>query len=586
MKKALLLLLALFPSLMFAQYIGSGYYRVSNLSSGRDIWVVDCTGGIYGTSADAHAIQLKKDKEGALSSPMTIIYIDDLGNGLFNLSTQGTGIYQILNYYVSINVKDATRGIMTVEATKAGLNFSLGDEGKDYGFGYTQLTIYGKSTNNRWVATPVSSNSDNYFGVKPVFQTGGKYYAPFYADFAFKFASSGMKAYTVSEIDNDISAAVIKEITSDIIPARTPVLIECSSADVSNNRLDIIKSTVSPIGGNKLAGNFFNYDEMEDYAACPGSITKFDAKTMRVFNINKEGKLTLSTDESSLYQDQFGDWPNVRFLQPNSAYLPVLSDTPSELHVITAEEYKEYKDKIEAERAKEENQVAYKRLNEELTNLKQQYQVVANKITTECADVAQLYKAQLDDIQSKITTTQHELEQKYEAIELNTNSELPQANEISQALMAMLRSAQDAQQQFNTNQEVYSRLCEKISQVEMALNKTEETILTECPLVANRYVAKLKELSEMLASRKEELIKLYEATALKAESNIMVEDIMEMIEKTLSEAKIAQDIAAGVDITLDNNGKTATYTLQGVEVTGKKLPKGLYIKNGKKLLIQ
>lgn len=583
----------MFPSLLFAQYTGSGYYRVSNYSSGRDIWIVDCTGGIVGTSADSHAIQLKNDKEGALSSPKTIIYIDDLGNGYFNLSSQGTGIYQILSYYVSIGIKDSSRGIMTVEASKGGLNFSLGDEGKDYGFGYTSLTIYGKSTNNRWVATPVSSNSDNYFGVKPTIQSNGKFYAPFYADFAFKFASSGMKAYTISDIDNSISAAIIKEVTTDIIPARTPVLIECSSSDISNNRLDILKSNASPISGNKLSGNFFNYDEMEDYKSCPGSITEFNSESMRVFNINENGNLVLSTDAKTLYKDQFGDWSDVNFLQPNTSYLPVASDTPEELRIITAEEYEEYKAQVNAEKAKEANQIAYQRLSAELADLKQVYQTTINKLASECADVAQKYQSSLDEILSIIEASQQDIDKKYQAILLNAESTLTEAKNIKQALMDVLTSAQNAQKEYEAeqeaihqqriaaNQEAYDRLSEKFAKAEQTLEKAAETIQTQCPLVAADFASKLQELRVILASRRAELKKQYESISLNEESDVQIEDILELIEKTVEQARIDQE-SRGIHLVNEYPKQNLIYTIRGTRILDPKLPKGIYIINGKK----
>lgn len=810
MKKALLLLFLL-PTLLYAQYNGSGYYRISNYSSGRDIWVVDFTGGIIGTSADSHAIQLRNNKVEALSSPKSVIYIDDLGNKLFNISAQGTSVHDILGYWVSVNVKDQARGIMTVEATKGGLNFSLGDEGVDNGLGYTSLTIYGKSSNNRWVATPISSSTDNYFGVKPTIKSGNKYYAPFYADFAFKFASSGMKAYTVSAVDNAISAAVIKEITTDIIPARTPVLIECNSDDVSKNRLDIFKSANSPIAENKLAGNFFNYDEVKDYTQRPGAITAFDANTMRVFNVNEKGELILSTDQSLLYKDQFGRYANTRFLQPNSAYLPVSNDTPNELRIITAEEYKEYKDKIEGEKAKEENNAAYQRLSGELNDLKQVYQVTAKKITSECPNVASKYEAQLAEVQAMINASQEDLEQKNKAILLNAESTLSNSQEIKQALEVILVSAQKAQKEYEAeqeairqqqieandaayaklsdelnkvkeslletqdfiknqcplvassfdsklssiqesinriqtelkqkhlniqltaestidtatilaaiqdvrnqaieaqkkaieeqqeleskkqandeafarlgailqqlkdefsaaqtriaaecplvaetyqtsmeeinqkiagqeqwlremhaaialnaestletvplaqmiesivqqaiaaqkaaeeklqeeqaqkiaaNEEAYNRLNVKFAQVKSALEHASETIQKECPLAAENYMPKIKELSEVLASRMNEVAMLYEACALNADSDVMIEDILDMIEKTVEEAKIAQDKALGIELTNVDPKRSAIYNMQGVKVSGKKLSKGLYIVNGKKLMIK
>ena len=76
----------------------------------------------------------------------------------------------------------------------------------------------------------MKANDDNsFFGITPGITTGSKFYTSFYASFAFDFASAGMKAYVVDEIDYKHGIAIIKEV-SGIVPGGTPVIIECSSS--------------------------------------------------------------------------------------------------------------------------------------------------------------------------------------------------------------------------------------------------------------------------------------------------------------------------------------------------------------------
>ena len=223
-----------------------------------------------------------------------------------------------------------------VYATEAGMTIYLSDAGS-WGGDYHTLGTTGKGTTTRWIAEPIDANTDSYFGVKPTLTVGDKYYAPFYADFAFSFASAGMKAYTISVIDGGI--AVIKPIETEVIPASTPVIIECSSADKSNNRLNLLAGSYPAVANNKLAGVYFCNEFREK---SKDAITPFDNTLMRVLQVNAEGKLVFDTQTTNLHVNWWGD-DGKRYLNANQSYLPVPTGTPEEVTIMTETEYAEYK---------------------------------------------------------------------------------------------------------------------------------------------------------------------------------------------------------------------------------------------------
>ena len=105
--KKLLLSFAAASSVIFsagAQLDGDGYYRVQNHVTARYIYITDNKGkiDIPTTSVDALAIQLWKGDEKAASDPATVLHISkvDAGRYDYDVTAQGTGIYEIIGYYL------------------------------------------------------------------------------------------------------------------------------------------------------------------------------------------------------------------------------------------------------------------------------------------------------------------------------------------------------------------------------------------------------------------------------------------------------------------------------------------------------
>ena len=324
MKKSLLFgFLCLFAVVASAQ-IKDGFYRVHNLATDRYIYVLDNTGSINiaTASADMGALKLWKDKSKTLSDPATIVYAEYQYKGsygeMYDLRAQGTGVHDIIGYYVNI-FPYTTNGAINQYYVYAEGKYLTDPERSSRAFAYLGTT--GTGDYRIWIADPVDME-DNYFAVSPSIAVGGKYYAPFYASFAFSFPKSGLKAKYISKIDNGY--AVMSEVKTEIIPASMPVFIECNSNNLVDNKLQLLASKESFSGSNLLRGVYFNYDERQ---RSKDAQTAYDPKTMRVLGITSEGKLGFVTSST------------ISFLPANQCYLPVSEGTPAELTIIDESDY-------------------------------------------------------------------------------------------------------------------------------------------------------------------------------------------------------------------------------------------------------
>lgn len=341
MKRFVVFLLTVSSALLsYAQLNGDGFYRVKNYGTGYYIWVCDNTGSInyVATTADMGALQLWPELDNAISEPASVLYMKHIDGEKWDAQAQSTGVYKMIQHYLQIKKLGEAGGntLYQVYATESGMTVYLSDTGS-WGGDYHAIGTTGKGTATRWIAEPINANTDSYFGVKPTLAVGDKYYAPFYADFAFSFASAGMKAYTISVIDGGI--AVIKPIETEVIPASTPVIIECSSADKSDNRLNLLAGSYPAVTNNKLAGVFFCNEFREK---SKDAITPFAASSMRVLHVNAEGKLVFDTQTTNLHVNWWGD-DGKRYLNANQSYLQVPTGTPEEVTIMTESEYAEYK---------------------------------------------------------------------------------------------------------------------------------------------------------------------------------------------------------------------------------------------------
>lgn len=333
-----LLFVALTVSSTLAQVNGSGYYRVTSRGlfkkdNKTDWYACVNHNQVYINSSSLtnqliHSIQLVSGAYAANSDPAAVLYLSEPESKTsFNILAQGCNLRQMLSPQALV-LNNLGNGDYVINATKSGTTLSLKNQTKLYD-NHHYMCSTGRTSSQYcseyWGIYPVNSDSEyDWFGIQPTLKAGDKHYASFFAGFPFKCKSDGMKVYVVSASNDEHFD--LQEITG-IIPASTPVLIECSSDDPKMNLIDILEpGSGKTVSGNKLKGVYF----CNQYLAPPsfsGFITSFDANTMRVFNV-KDDKLVLSTDKEGLFVGTYTDkeaidYRGQLFIKANSGYLPV-----------------------------------------------------------------------------------------------------------------------------------------------------------------------------------------------------------------------------------------------------------------------
>lgn len=316
--KVFSLLISLFLSLTIsAELTNEGYYRVSNYMTKRYVYVRDNKGWInMSTSqADLGAIELWRGIENAISDPASVIYFKKAGTQ-WDIECQGTSVYGMIEHYV--NIRNNADGTCYIYGSASGMTQYLGDARQN---DTDQGVMSGSASGDyrKWYVTPID-NSDNFFGVAPTIQANGRYYAPFYAGFPFSVISKDVHVYYVSAVDNGI--AIVEEIKG-VVPASTPVIIECASNNPMDNRLQI-GGAASAISGNLLGGVYF-YNTTSQHK----NLTAYDKATMRIPGVTSDGKIGFVTG-------------NIDNLPANKSFLNVNSASPSELPMMTREEYDDF----------------------------------------------------------------------------------------------------------------------------------------------------------------------------------------------------------------------------------------------------
>lgn len=338
MKKRLFLLLLGCATMLGAQaqLNGAGYYRVKNVSTGRYMSLSDNhSRGVDFNSctADCGAMQTSKIMDNIYSDPGSIFYLDHISGVSYNVVGQGTSLHDIINYYIYIS---PVGSYYKIYQEQKGQRITLSDfddveENESY-----VATLGGKTT---WYITPLNT-TDNYIGVKPTISVGDKHYAAVFAGYPYTLGT-GMKAYYINKVIENEGVVIIKELTGTI-PANTPVLIECSSTDISKNQITPVLNSDAVPSDNLAIGVYFC---LGDRWSAHYNSTKFDPATMRVLSLNTYGNLAVSTSTQNLKTVMIeprgadGKHLTVTAIPANSWYLSVSSSAPSEMKMVTAEQY-------------------------------------------------------------------------------------------------------------------------------------------------------------------------------------------------------------------------------------------------------
>lgn len=338
MKKRLFLLLLGCATMLGAQaqLSGAGYYRVKNVSTGRYMSLSDDhSRGVDFNSctADCGAMQTSKIMDNIYSDPGSIFYLDHIDGVSYNVVGQGTSLHDIINYYIYISPVGSYYKIYQEQKGQRVTLSDFDDVEEDESY---VATTGGKTT---WYITPLNT-TDNYIGVKPTISVGDKHYAAVFAGYPYTLGT-GMKAYYINKVIENEGVVIIKELTGTI-PAKTPVLIECSSTDISKNQITPVLNSDAVPSDNLAMGVYFC---LGDRWSAHYNSTKFDPSTMRVLSLNTYGNLAVSTSTQNLKTVMIeprgadGKHLTVTAIPANSWYIPVSSSAPSELKLVTAEQY-------------------------------------------------------------------------------------------------------------------------------------------------------------------------------------------------------------------------------------------------------
>lgn len=325
---SIVILFTLFALSVAAKNLESGYYRVSNVGSGRYAYITDNTGSIMyeAATADMGALELWKDHSRTFSDPASVIYAEFISSGSnqgqYDLRAQGVGVHELIGFYVTVYNKSGYYQVYGQGKYLTDSNSGSSDKGT---FG-----TKGSGNYRNWKVSPVNT-TDEYFGIKPTVSVQDRYFHPFYADFGFRLVGEGMKVWLVKDVNEN--AVIIAPFEGETVPAQTPVIIECSNSRAVDNKLDLVYDYSDLGQTNLLAGVFFNNDHR------PKSVdarTVFDKNTMRVLGVTADGNLgyVLSTVAA--------DSKGKQYLEANQSYLPVESDLPAEIPVMTESEYEEW----------------------------------------------------------------------------------------------------------------------------------------------------------------------------------------------------------------------------------------------------
>lgn len=322
MKRSLLLSIAASLSFFaFADYTEAGYYRVHNFKTKRYASVIDNKGRIdyMNTTADLQAIKLQKNFDEVCADPASVLYLSQQEKG-YQIEAQGTGLYQIINHYLNLKTAGTDNGEQLYNAygELSGVVKYIGDGNFFLSSDIGDMVTHAKGDYIKWLITPVSAETDNFFGVQPTVEVDGKYYTTLYASFPFSPYSEGIKAYYVK---NHYNGMVVLEEIEGTVPPGTPVIMECSTASPNTNRLNVGGEPPRAID-NKMLGTYFNCSLYghENHVA-------YNEETMRVLGVCADGSLGFIKDE------------NLEYIPANKCYITVEPNSPDEYKIVSAAEF-------------------------------------------------------------------------------------------------------------------------------------------------------------------------------------------------------------------------------------------------------
>lgn len=313
MKKTLGIILASACFALTAQaQLSRGFYRIQNKYTDRYISIADNDKNNYPISTTTFAmkgIKTLKAGENVSTNPSTVFLVHNVGGIQYDIEGQGTSIHKISGGRLYMNLEAQSDGSYQAYGVYQAKIYLTDDTDTDAEESYlknSQNSSVIKKT-SYWWARPINTYTE-YICIKPEVEVDGKYYGTIFASFAFKLASSGMKAYTVNTAAGN--TFTLQEIPGTI-PAKTPVIIECSSNNYADNKILPVEET-GKAGGNLLIGTYCARKDTKYL-----NVTPYDNATMRTIG-KSNGKLAfVKASSSDLYEGAY--------LKANKAYLQVPS---------------------------------------------------------------------------------------------------------------------------------------------------------------------------------------------------------------------------------------------------------------------
>ena len=303
--------LAAFCALTTSAQLADGFYRVQNKVTGRYISISDTNPNNYAVklstaSVDMAGIRTIKSWERVEANPATIVYVKNISDNKYDLKGQGSSLYEMSKKRLYIILTPQSDGTYKAKSDKyEGISLDIADgtdpdKEEDFLRNKSEETAY-------WKAVPVDTGS-GYLGIKPDIKTADGYYGTIYAGFAFKLASSGMKAYYINSASG--SNIGLKEFEGEIIPATMAVIIKCNSENPVDNKIIPVADGGKEPSENMLRGVYCALTLSKHFCA-----TLYNPIEMRVIGT--------SGDKLAFVKASADDLVEGKYLQANKAYLDV-----------------------------------------------------------------------------------------------------------------------------------------------------------------------------------------------------------------------------------------------------------------------
>ncbi len=324
MKRIVLItLVSILTVVQASAQLANGFYRVQNSQSTRYITLRDNAVGTVdysSTNVDLSNIVTWSGFDKVKSNPASIIYVEQ-HDSKYDLKVQGTGIYAITGGRTYLELRPKDSGYI-LAVTYNGMEGRLYDSEEDVdGEGYVKRT--GEAAYQYWKFIPVDTEN-NYIGLQPKVQVGDNYYGTLYASYPFKAASSGMKFYYIDAVAE--GKCQLQEITTEVIPAATPLVFMCSSNDPANNKVIPVADETTAPTSNLLGGTYFARTSGHKVNV------RYDETTMRVLSTNEAGELAFVKATKA-------DLTSSHYIPANTCWLNIPSEFTGDFKALSSDEY-------------------------------------------------------------------------------------------------------------------------------------------------------------------------------------------------------------------------------------------------------